>query len=73
VRLAGAYGRENVGMSSDKACENHARRRPKVSYARSVHVGLVGPKPRPRGVGDGQLVIIPAPPIYYGQWGDTGR
>ena len=36
---------------------------PKVSYGRSVRVGLVGPKPRPKGVGDGQLVSIPAPPV----------
>ena len=41
--------------------ENRTRRKPKVSYGRSVRVGLVGPKPRPRGVGDGQLVSIPAP------------
>ena len=43
--------------------ENRTRRKPKVSYGRSVRVGLVGPKPRPRGVGDGQLVNIPAPPM----------
>ncbi len=43
-------------------CENHIHRMPKVSYGRSVRVGLVGPKPRPKGVGDGQLVSIPAPP-----------
>ena len=41
--------------------ENRTRRKPKVSYGRSVRVGLVGPKPRPGGVGDGQLVSIPAP------------
>ena len=35
----------------------------KVSDGRSVHVGLVGPKPRPRGVGDGQLVNIPVPVV----------
>ena len=29
-------------MSNDKACENHARRKPKDSYARSIRVGLVG-------------------------------
>jgi hypothetical protein len=32
---------------------------PKVSDARSIRVGLVGPKPRPSGVGDGQQVNIP--------------
>ena len=29
----------------------------------SIRVGLVGPKPRPKGVGDGQLVNIPVPPV----------
>ena len=33
----------------------------KVSDGRSVRVGLVGPKPRLRSVGDGQPVNIPAP------------
>jgi hypothetical protein len=34
---------------------------PKVSDGRLIRVGLVGPKPRPRGVGDGQQVNIPVP------------
>jgi hypothetical protein len=33
----------------------------KVSDGRSVRVGLVGPKPRLRSVGDGQTVNIPLP------------
>ncbi len=49
-------------MSSVKACENHAHRKSKVSYARLIRVGLVGPKPYPSGEGDGQQVNIPAPP-----------
>ena len=52
---------ENVGMSSDKTCENHVHRKPKVSYATSIGVGLVRPKPNPNGVGDGQWVNIPIP------------
>jgi hypothetical protein len=32
-----------------------------VSSARSILGGLVGPKPRPTGVGDGQTVDIPSP------------
>jgi hypothetical protein len=45
---------------------------PKVSYARIVLVGLVGPKPRSRDVGDGQLVYIPVPPVgRYERWGDA--
>ena len=34
---------------------------PKGSDGRFIHVGLVGPKPRPKGVGDGQTVDIPLP------------
>ena len=52
---------ENVGMSNVKACENHAHRKPEVSYATSIGVGLVRPKPYPNGEGDGQLVNIPIP------------
>jgi hypothetical protein len=32
-----------------------------VSAARFILGGLVGPKPRPKGVGDGQTVDIPLP------------
>ena len=53
--------RENAGMSSVKVCEKHAHRKPKVSYARLIRVGLVGPKPNPKGIGDGQWVNIPIP------------
>jgi len=49
-------------MSSVNPDEKPGHRKPKVSYARLIRVGLVGPKPRPKGVGDGQLVNIPAPP-----------
>ena len=34
---------------------------PKVSDGRYIHVGLVGPKPRRKRVGDGQTVDIPLP------------
>ena len=54
-------GRDSVGISSVKTGENPVRRKTKVSNARSIRVGLVGPKPRPKGVGDGRLVNIPAP------------
>ena len=54
-------------MSSVNADENSAHRKPKGSYGRSFRVGLVGPKPRAKAVGDGQLVSIPAPPVVrYG-------
>jgi hypothetical protein len=37
--------------------------------------GLAGPKPRPKGVGDGQQVDIPVPPIlrYYDGVTQKGR
>ena len=61
--MAGAQGSANAGMSNEKKRENRFRRKSKVSYATSFDVGLAGPKPRPQGVGDGQLVNIPAPPM----------
>jgi hypothetical protein len=54
VSHCGAMTSENVGMSSVKACENHAHRKPKVSYATFIGVGLVRPKLNPNGVSDGQ-------------------
>ena len=61
VSHSGAMTSENVGMSSVKACEKHAHRKPKVSYATLIDIGLVRPKPNPNGVGDGQWVNIPIP------------
>ena len=54
VSQGGAKGSENAGMSSAKVCEKHTHRKPEVSYATLIDVGSVGPKPRPKGVGDGQ-------------------
>jgi hypothetical protein len=61
VSHCGAMTSENVGMSSVKVCENHIHRKPKVSYATFIGVGLVRPKLNPNGVSDGQQVNIPAP------------
>ena len=47
-------------MSSVFGGENPPRRKFKVSSAMLVIGGLVGPKARPKGVVDGQLVNIPA-------------
>ena len=63
ARGPGADASENVGISSEQAREKRAHRMPKVSYARRFRVGLVGPKPRPQGAGDGQLVYIPVPSV----------
>ncbi len=61
VRRGGAAGSENVGMSNDKPDEKSGHRKPKVSHATIIGVGLVGPKARPKGVVDGQQVNIPVP------------
>jgi hypothetical protein len=58
VRSAGADRSENAGMSSENRGENHFRRKSKVSDGRSIRVGLVGPKARPKGVVDGQRLIF---------------
>ena len=54
-------GSDYAGMSNDKTGENPVRRKPKVSWGRSIRPGLAGPKVRPKGVADGQQVNIPAP------------
>ena len=61
MRGAGGGRRDNAGISSAKADEKSARRKPKVSWGREIRPGLVGPKVRPRGVADGQLVNNPVP------------
>ncbi len=48
-------------MSSEKIREKRIRRKSKVSWGRLIRPGLVDPKPRPKGVGDGEPVNIPAP------------
>ena len=55
-------------MSSDKAGEKPARRKPKVSWARVIRPGLVGPKARLKSVVDGKQVNIPVPEL----WSDAG-
>jgi hypothetical protein len=49
-------------MSSVRNVSKRSHRMAEVSAARFILGGLVGPKPRPKGVGDGQLVHIPVPP-----------
>ena len=43
VRSVGVAASEYAGMSNDKAGENPARRKPKVSWGREIRPGLVGP------------------------------
>jgi hypothetical protein len=61
VSLAGGGRRDYAGISSVNSDEKSGRRKPKVSWGRYIRPGLVGPKARPRGVADGQLVNIPVP------------
>ena len=59
----GACRSENVGMSSVIAVRNRDTVSPRVPTQGYIRVGLGGPKPRARAVGDGQQVSIPAPPM----------
>ena len=61
-------------MSNDKQREKRCRRKSKVSWGRLIRPGLVDPKPRPFGVGDGQAVNIrlPVKSRYY-FLSDAGR
>ena len=61
VRRGGAQRSENAGMSSVRDVSKRPHRMAEVSSARFILGGLVGPKPRPKGVGDGQTVDIPLP------------
>jgi hypothetical protein len=61
VRQAGGGRRDYAGISSANSDEKSGRRKPKVSWGREIRPGLVGPKARPKGVADGQLVNIPVP------------
>ena len=51
-------------MSSENPEEKTGRRKSKVSWGRLIRPGLVGPKPRPKGVGDGECVNIRTPPVW---------
>jgi len=61
VRVGGALGSEKDGMSRVRNVSKRSHRMAEVSAARFILGGLVGPNPRPKGVGDGQTVDIPLP------------
>ena len=65
MRIAGAAGRENVGMSNHNPNEKLEPRKSKVSVALAINHGLGGPKLIPKGAGDGQLINISALPYDY--------
>lgn len=45
--VGGLLGNENPGVSNIKLCENHNRRKNKVSCTMIINAGLAGPKLRP--------------------------
>ena len=61
-RGSGLYTRENAGISSESKVRNFAVESLRFPGEGSSSQGKSGPKPRPKGVGDGQQVDIPAPP-----------
>ena len=63
-RLGGLHTRENVGMSNERQVRNLPVENPRFPEEGSSAQGKSGPKPRPKGVGDGQQVEIPVPPTF---------
>ena len=61
VRGGGLYTRENAGISSASKVRIFAVECLRFPGEGSSSQGKSGPKPRPKGVGDGQLVDIPVP------------
>ena len=61
-RSGGLHRRENVGMSSERQVRILPVESPRFPEEGSSAQGKSGPKPRPKGVGDGQQVDIPVPP-----------
>ena len=63
VRSGGVYRSENAGVSSEMMVRIHHTVRPRFPGAGSSALGKSGPKARPKGVVDGQLVEIPVPAV----------
>ncbi len=61
-RGGGLHTRENAGISSESKARNFAVESLRFPGEGSSSQGKSGPKSRPKGVDDGQLVDIPAPP-----------
>ena len=61
VRDGGPHTRENVGMSNAKCVRTTLTGSPRVPGEGRSAQGKAGPKARPKGVADGQRVIIPVP------------
>ncbi len=63
VSGCGVFRSENAGVSSEMMVRIHHTVRPRIPGAGSSALGKSGPKMRPTGVVDGQLVDIPVPAI----------
>ena len=61
-RSGGLYGRENAGISSERGARNSPVESLRIPGEGSSALGKSGPKSRPKGVDDGQLVEIPVLP-----------
>ena len=59
---SGQYTRENAGISSEREARNLPVESLRFPGEGSSTQGKSGPKSRPKGVDDGQLVDIPVPP-----------
>ena len=62
-RGGGLYSRETAGISSESEARNLTVESLRIPGEGSSTQGKSGPKSRPKGVDDGQLVEIPVPPI----------
>ena len=72
-RTGGALRSENAGMSSEKEVRIFFTESLRFPEEGSSTQGKSGPKPRPKGVGDGKQVEIPVPPRdRYERRGDAG-
>ena len=60
---SGLHRRENAGISSESRARNSAVESLRFPGEGSSAQGKSGPKSRPKGVDDGQLVENPVPPI----------
>jgi hypothetical protein len=64
VRTCGRNSSENAGISSESEVRIFTVENLRFPGEGSSAQGKSGPKLRPQGVGDGQLVEIPVPPIF---------
>ena len=64
ARTCGRSSRENAGISSESEVRIFTVENLRFPGEGSSAQGKSGPKLRPRGVGDGQQVEIPVPPIF---------